>query len=127
MSIKGIDHSHREKEEENPQEVDIGMTKTTYQETTRETILEILEITIEDHQETDTEAEDIDHSHREKEEENPQEVDIEKTKTTFQETTEEITPEIQEKTIEDYQETDTETEYMKTEVAAEKETMKIKG
>ena len=74
MSIKGLDHSHREKEEENPQEVDIGKTKTIYQETTKETIPEILETTIKDHQETDTEAED-----------------------------------------------------MKTEVAAEKETMKMKG
>ena len=71
MSIRGQDHSHKEKEEENPQEIDIGMTKTIYLETTRETILET--------------------------------------------------------TIEDLQEIDTETEDMKTEAAAEKETMKMKG
>ena len=64
-----------------------------------------------------------DHSHKEKEEENPQEIDIEMTRIIHPETTREI---IQETTIEDLQEIDTETEDMKKEAAAEKETVKMK-
>ena len=59
MTIRGLGHSHREKEEENPQEADIEKTMNILQEIIEEISPEIQERITEDNQETETETEDM--------------------------------------------------------------------